>query len=393
MQPTTVPSFDLDLFADAVLMDPYPTFQMLRDAGPVVWLDRLQVYCCARYAEVRQVLENDALYISSKGVGFNDFLNQAFVGTIIQSDAPDHNALRAALGERLSPQGMKSMQERVQAQADALVISLKGRGAVDAVADLARTFPLSIVAELIGIPKEGRDRLLAWGEANFNVMGPENDRYRDSLAVFQECFAYITWIHDDPGSRLTPGGLGAALYEAAARGVIRRDQCPPLMAAYLVAGIDTTISSIASAVQLLGQHPTQFALLKQEPALVPRAYNEVLRIESPSIGFKRVLKEDAVLAGVPLQAGASVAVLYASANRDERKYPDPARFDIRRSAADHVAFGFGRHVCAGQALARLEATSILSALARHVDHIELGASTRLLNNTVRSLDSLSATFH
>ncbi|KQW69900.1 hypothetical protein ASC67_05280 [Methylibium sp. Root1272] len=365
---------------------------MLRDAGPVVWIEQLQMVCCARYAEVRQVLDDHGTFISSQGVGFNDFLNNAFAGTIIQSDQPDHTALRAAVGEKLTPQAMRDLQGHVQSQANSLITSLKMRRTFDGMRDLARVFPLTIVAELIGIPQDGRDRLLDWGHASFNVMGPANERYQRSLPVFGECFEYIEWLDKDP-SRLREGSLGAALYDAAERGVIRRDQCPRLLAAYLVAGIDTTISSIASAVRLLGQNVDQWQALRAEPVLVARAYNEVLRIESPVQAFKRVTSRDTELSGVTLPAGSSVAVLYASANRDERKFTNPDRFDIKRHSAEHVAFGHGLHVCAGQALARLEATALLTAIATQVERIEVGQHSMHITNTVRSLDTLEVTFH
>lgn len=390
--PSDLPRFDVDLFSDEVLSDPHPTYKRLRDAGPVVWLEQLQAYCCARYAEVRQVLGDNATFISGKGVGFNEFLNQAFEGSIIQSDLPQHTALRNALGDRLTPKGMNEIQSYVQAEADALVRAAVQRRKFDGVSDLAAVFPLKIVGELIGLPKEGSDQLLAWGAANFNVMGPQNERYERSLPVFVECFEYIKWLDQDP-NRLRQGSLGAALYEAAEKGIIQRDQCPRLMAAYLVAGIDTTISSIANAIDLFGRNPDQWEKLRERPTIVGRAYNEILRIESPALGFKRVTSRATELAGVALPENADVVVLYASANRDERKYSDPDRFDIGRNAADHVAFGHGLHVCAGQMLARLEASAVLTAMATQVARIEIGERKHQLNNTVRSLESLQVTFH
>jgi cytochrome P450 len=391
MAPHGIPAFDVDLFSDELLADPYPTYRQLRDAAPVVWIEPLQMYCCARYEEARKVLSDHDTFISSRGVGFNDFLNQAFDGTIIQSDPPAHTALRRTLAQQMSPQAMRELQSGVETQADALIERLLALGTFDGVRDLARVFPLTVVAHLIGIPQDGRDRLLAWGDANFNVVGPENERHLQAKPVFAECFEYIQWIDQDPG-RLRPGSLGAAIYEAAERGEIRRDQCPPLLAAYLVAGIDTTISSIASALSLFGRHSDQWALLREDASLVPRAYNEVLRIESPAVGFKRVLSRDFELSGARLPANASVAVLYASANRDERKFDQPDRFDVKRAAASQLAFGHGIHVCAGQALARLEAGALLNSMIKRVARIEVGLETRHLNNTVRSLETLEVTF-
>ncbi len=164
-------------------------------------------------------------------------------------------------------------------EADALIARLKERRRLlTAFVTWPPSFLSAIVGELIGLPSEGRDRLLAWGDANFNVMGSQNERYHKSLPAFRECFEYVTWLDEDP-TRLRKGSLGSALYEAAEKGIIRRDQCARLMVAYLVAGIDTTISSIANAIDLFGRNPDQWSKLRAQPTLVGRAYNEVLRIE------------------------------------------------------------------------------------------------------------------
>lgn len=383
---------DLDLFADAVLADPYPAYAELREAGPVVWMDRLNAYACAGYQEVRDVLNDDATFVSGRGVGFNEVLNEAFTGTIIQSDGDDHRPLRAALAEQMSVRGLAPLRERATTLADELVLGLKGKGRFDGVADFARVYPLQMVGELIGLPEEGVDQLIVWGDANFNVIGPRNARFEASLPIFGECFAYIGWLHEDPRNRLREGGLGWALYDAADRGIIRHEQCPPLMAAYLVAGIDTTVASISFMLHLFGSHPGEWDKLKANPQMVSRAYNEVLRIASPALCFKRVASRDTEIGGVPIAAGSDVVVLYAAANQDPRRYPDPARFDISRNAGDHMAFGIGRHNCAGQSLARMEANALLTAMVNHLDRIEIGDSRRHLNNTVQSLGYLETRF-
>ncbi|MGF2943593.1 cytochrome P450 [Mycobacterium sp. Lab-001] len=135
---------------------------------------------------------------------------------------------------------------------------------------------------------------------------------------------------------------------------------------YLAPSLDTTISGIASALALFAAHPDQWRALRAEPALVSNAINEVLRYEAPLRAFSRKLLRDRAVAGIELPAGARVLVIYASANRDEREWPDPDTFDIHRDANRQLGFGHGTHACAGQGLARLEIQAILTALLRLV---------------------------
>ena len=196
-------------------------------------------------------------------------------------------------------------------------------------------------------------------------------------------------------SRLRP----AAGRVRAARGLVRRrgsnappngarssaSRCPMLFIDYLAPSLDTTISAIGNALWLFATHPDQWQLLRDEPAPGQgRALNEALRLESPISCFTRVAAVDAVIGGVDIPAGSRVMVSFASANRDERRWHDPERFDITRESAGHLAFGHGEHACVGMGLARLEGTAVLTALVERVATIELdGPPQRKRNNLIR----------
>lgn len=176
-------------------------------------------------------------------------------------------------------------------------------------------------------------------------------------------------------------------------GRITEAQCPQLFTAYLVPSLDTTISAIGNAIWLFGRYPEQWDKVRENPSLIPNAFKEVLRLESPIQGFSRKATSDYEVEGISIPAGSRVVVLFASANRDERKWRHPDIFDVTRNTSGHLGFGYGIHLCAGASLARLEGQAILSALAQRVERFELGKSTRKLNNVIRGLSSLAVTVH
>ena len=148
-------------------------------------------------------------------------------------------------------------------------------------------------------------------------------------------------------------------------------------------------AGIAQQLGLFAEHPEQWDLVRADPSLIPHAINETLRLESPVQQFTRFVTEDHTLAGADLAAGSRVMLLYGSANRDERKYADPERFDISRMPSDHLAFGRGEHACIGMQLARLEMSALLQALSRRVSRFEIIDSVQLLSNALNGLQTLN----
>jgi cytochrome P450 len=387
---TAIPETDVDLFADGVLRDPYPTYVQLRDLGPVVRMTRHGFLAVARYADVRAVLNDHEHFVSGKGVGFNAEFNHVRSSSIIASDPPRHEMLRDVLGERLGPRALRGVEQLIRERAAELVAEVARRESFDAVKEFGEVFPVQVVGELIGLPEDSRSHLLRWANGAFNAFGPPGERTSAGLADIAEQFEYIRTIATR--DQLTPGSMGAAVYEAADRGAIPEEYCLPLLSAYLTAGMDTTVNALSAMVWLLGTHPDSWRELREQPSLAPSVINEVLRLEAPAQLFSRVAVEGAQVAGVPVAAGERVAVIYASANRDEAQYPDPDRFDIRRNPAGHLTFGSGLHVCAGQNLAKTELRAVLDTLITQIDEITVGEPVRKINNVLRGLSSLPASF-
>lgn len=384
---------DLDLFTDEVLTDPYPYLRRLRDAGPAVFLPRHQLWWIGRYDLVRAALGDWQTYSSARGIGLNDSFNAAWAAALIHLDPPAHAEQRHLFTDRLSPRALRGAVETIDARAAALATDLTARGGFDAVTDLAHDLPVHVIMDLVGWPPQGRDRLLEMAEGWFDTGGPPNAR---SLAGVPKVEAMIGFLQEVVATgNLTPGGFGSTLLEAHRAGSLPLEAVVGLLAGYVVAAFDTTINLIASGTWLFATHPREWSLLRDDPSLLPSAINEILRLEAPIQCFSRVTTRDVDLGeGVVIPAGRRVILSYASANRDERHYPDPDVFDVRRNPADHLSFSYGIHACAGQGLARLEATAVFGALLPRVARFEpSGPPVRTLNNITRGFAHVPVKVH
>ncbi|GAA3827384.1 MULTISPECIES: cytochrome P450 [Amycolatopsis] len=380
-----VPHTEIDLFSDTILTDPYPAYATLRASGAAVYLDKIDAWALPRYEHIRAALRDWETFSSDAAVGLNDVVNGFLVGTVLGTDPPQHDTLRSVLSEQLAPRALRKVKDDIEASAGKLVDALVTRGEFDAVTDLAAALPLSVVFDLIGLPERARDDMLRWADGTFTVFGPMNERTEKGLGVIQEMFAWLGTLRAED---LKPGSMGRAIFDAADAGQIGHDSCVPLLAAYTTAGMDTTINAIANSIQLFATHPDQWDALRANPDFIPSAFNEVLRYDAPVQAFARKITRDVTVDDTHIPSGAQVVLLYGSGNRDERQYPDPDSFDIQRNPVDHLAFGYGTHTCAGQALAKIEAHAILRALAARVRRIHVGEATRHLNNVIRGLESL-----
>lgn len=381
----TPPTADVDLFADDILVDPWATFAALREQGSVVYLPRNDVYALTRYDAIRDAL-GDWESFSSTSIGFNPTVNEALAGTSLRSDPPEHTTLRATLSANLTPRALRGLGAQIEAKADALVAELAARGGFDAIADLGRAFPLEIVAELIGFTGDARENMLRWGQAAMEVIGPMNPRTQECFPIAGELYAWCSSVTADD---LAEGSIGRGIFEAELAGDIPAGSAGHIIHQYLGAGVDTTVASIGNIVALFGRHPEQFRLVREDPALIPSAFAEVLRYWSPVHAWGRRATRDVEVDGATIPAGAQVAILFGAGNRDERHFENADVFDVTRNAVDHLAFGYGPHGCAGQGLAKLEAHAVIRALATHVDSFQVGEEERMPSNITRGISALA----
>ena len=381
----TVAAFtDLDLFSDEVLLDPYPTYEALRETAGVVHLPANDVFALTRYDVIRDALADTETF-SSSSIGFNPMVNDALTGTSLASDPPVHTQLRATLSANLTPRALRGLRTQIEEKADTLVADLVATGSFEAIDALARVFPLQVVADLIGFSDEVRTTMLRWGQAAMEVIGPLNQRTAENFPIAGELYG---WCSTVTAEDLAPGSAGRGIFDAEARGEIPPGTAGHIIHQYLGAGVDTTVAAIGNIVALLAAHPDQFALVREDHALVGSAFNEVLRFWAPVHAWGRRVTRDVEIDSIVVPAGAQVAILFGAGNRDPRHYDDPDTFDVRRNPVDHLSFGYGPHGCAGQGLARLEAHAIISALARRAERIVVGDARRVPSNITRSIDEL-----
>jgi cytochrome P450 len=377
---------DIDLWSDENLSNPYPTYAKLRDQAAVVRLTQSDVWCLTRYDVIKEALNDWETYSSVKAIGFNDGVNDALQGTTLASDPPVHTQLRAALTENLTPKALRSLKDSANEIADRIFKELVAKGSFDAVEDVACILPLNIVVDLIGVRDQYvRDNILNWGAAAFNVLGPMNARTGMNFPVAGELYGWCSQITQD---KLEPGSIGYAIFEAAKRGEIPEDAPPHIIHQYVAAGLDTTVSTIANAIQMLGENPDQYAMLRENPDMIVATINETLRMNALMVAQGRRTTKDVEVDGTLIPAGSHIAILFGAGNRDPRHYDDPDTFTIERNPFDHLSFGFGVHTCAGQGLARMQITAVLEALIRNVKSYSLGTPVRKINNSSLALEHL-----
>lgn len=393
MSAMNIPHLDVDPFSLEFFDDPYPTHELLRETGPVVYLDQWKVFAVARYAEVHAVLNDPLTFCSSRGVGLSDFAKEKPwrpASLILEADPPAHTRTRSVLNQVLSATVMKPLRERFAAAAAAKVDELLARKSFDAVADLAEAYPMSVFPDAMGLKQEGRENLLPYAGLVFNAFGPPNQLRQDAIERSAPHHAYVA--EQCQRQNLTPEGFGGCIHARVDTGDITEAEAPLLVRSLLSAGIDTTVNGIGAAVYCLARFPDQLARLRQDPTPARNAFEEAIRFESPVQTFFRTTTREVEISGHRLGEGEKVLMFLGAANRDPRRWENADRYDVSRRTSGHVGYGSGIHMCVGQLVARLEGEVMMAALARKVASIEItGPVKRRYNNTLRGLESLPVT--
>jgi 4-methoxybenzoate monooxygenase (O-demethylating) len=384
------PAVDLDPFAEDFLRDPDGRHEELREAGPVVFLERYGIWAMARFAEVSSALRDHETFCSAAGVGISDFRKEKPwrpPSLLLEADPPQHTRARRATAKVMSPRALERLRPDFEDEAEVMVTVVGGRGRIDGVKDLARAYVLRVFPDAVGLSASGRDNLVAYGSMVFNAFGPRNRLFDESMAAAEPV---RVWVAEHcKREALAPFGLGAALYDAADADEITDDEAALLVRSLLSAGVDTSTHALASALYALATWPDAWVELRADPGLARAAFDETLRWASPVQTFFRTTTRDVTVDGTTVPEGEKVLLFLGAANRDPRRWPDPDRFDIHRHPAGHVGFGTGIHGCVGASIARLEGEILLTAVARHVRSLEVaGPPRRLLNNTLRGFSEL-----
>jgi cytochrome P450 len=392
-----VPQLDVDPFTDEVLRDPIPFYDRLREAGParVLQSEGYDLVAVGRDRDVREVYSDAGRFLSSRGSGVLDLrTDEPFrePGALLENDPPVHTPIRAVITDVISPRNVRKLRQRFEAVAETIVDGLLDRGTFDAQADLAEAFPLQVIPDLVmGAPESGRENLLRYSTFLFESMGPQTPRARRAIGELGDIDPIREWItRGCSRANVGEGSLGALIWAAAEAGRITDAHAANMVRSLLGAGIDTTIHSLAFTVFHLATNPGEWQKVHEAPQRTRFAYDEALRLDSVVRQNFRTPAEDTEIGGVPVREGQKIMLAPGAANRDPERWGSQAHvYDIDRQAGGHLSLGKGVHQCVGAPIARLEAESLLGALARRVRRVELaGEPEVLLNNTLRGFERL-----
>jgi len=384
-----VPIVDIDPFDHNYLRNPHEIWESLRNVGPVAWLSRYGHYVLSRYDHVKMAQNEWRTFTTAGGAGISDIRkpdNYRPSSVIVEVEPPKHTDVRKTVNKVIAPPVVRGWREQFESSGEELIDEVVKRGRFDGVRDVSEPYVLKVFPDSIGLDLN-REQAVAVGDLNFNSLGPNNElvaKAREKVAPF------LAWWHQSiKGETVKPGGAGEMLFKLEADGEIPVGLAGGLVQTFLRGGLDTTISSIGSALWLFAKNPDQWRLLRSKPELLRGAFDETLRMETPIQTNFRTTTGPIEVGGLPLDADKKVQLLLGAANRDPRHWSDPAKFDIARDATSHVAFGNGIHACAGQLIARLEFDSVIKALMNRVALIELdGEPEHRLNNSLRTLNKL-----
>ena len=270
-----IPTSDIDFYSDEVILNPFPVYEDLRELGPVVYLPQNDLYALPRYAEVSEVLRQPLTFVSSKGVSPIDKVNDILVGSTLNSDPPEHDKTRSVTAEPLYPGALGQHEGRIKAAADGLIETLCARGKFDAISDLAQFLPVTIVAELVGLPRAvDSDQMLKWASAAFNLFGTENSRTVQAFEDLKTLRDFL--LENGRPEKLAPGGWAKRIFEVGPDRGISPETCAQLMRDYINPSLDTTISATGQIIKLFADNPEQWDKVRADASLIPNAVEEAV---------------------------------------------------------------------------------------------------------------------
>jgi cytochrome P450 len=344
----------------ATLFDPHPLVRRMRDEAPLYYSEELDFYALTRFEDVGRTFVDRARFISGRGASMEILRLGLEIppGTVAFEDPPTHTIHRALLSRMFTPKRVSALEPEIRQMCAELLDPMVGSGGFDLIEVVGRQVPMRVISRLLGIPESDQESIRdAFGAS---LEDDHIDEARMSGAMFAD---YIDWRAEHPSDDIMTQLMYTEFVDET--GTTRRLERRELLAyVNLVAGAgnETTDRVIGWMGKLLSDNPDQRRALVEDRSLVPNAVEETLRLETPLLQSCRYVNEDVELYGHVVPEGSIMAMVIAGANRDERRIPDPDRFDVHREASPHFSLGFGPHYCLGQALARLEARLVLEAM-------------------------------
>lgn len=382
-----------DPFDYALHEDPYPVYHRLRAEAPLYRNERLGFWALSRHADVKAAFRDCERFSSRNGVSLDP---DAFgpeaerAASFLAMDPPRHDRLRGLVSRGFTPRRVAALESRIRQIAVEHLAPCVERSGWDAIDDFAGKLPMDVVSEMLGVPVADRAQLRLCADRVVHREDGVPGRPPAAAAATRDLMGYFTQMIATRRAR--PGDdLTSALLVAEIDGDRLADaEVTGFLFLMIIAGSETTTKLIGNALYWLWRHPSERARLQADPSVIPRWVEETLRFDNSTQALGRVVNRDLELYGQALHAGDWVVLLLGAANRDERVFPDPDRYDLLRDTSESLAFGYGTHFCLGAALARLEARVALEEIWRRFPRyeIDLSQSARVHSVNVRGFARL-----
>jgi cytochrome P450 len=390
---TAVQPVRFDPFAYEVHEDPYPLYRRLRDDAPAYLDPEHGFWALSRDDDVRAALKDTERFSSSGGITL-ERRAEAVEPMLIETDPPRHTRLRGLVSRAFTPKRVADLEHPIRILSTELIEPFRTTGSVDVIGEFAARLPMAVISEMLGVARAEQDELRGWSDAMLHREPGDSQITQAGMEGAMHLYAFFERLLVDrrhaPGTDLVSALLTAREGDAD----LTHGEILGFCFLLLIAGNETTTKLIGNAVHWLHAFPEQRALLLEDPSRIPAAVEEVLRYDTSTQSLARLLTSDVTLHGVTLPEGSKGLLLFASANRDPRRWDRPDELDITRNPAGHLAFGHGIHHCLGAALARLETRVALEMLLPVLGAYEIDAerATRVHSGNVRGFSSLPVTF-
>ena len=349
--------YDYDIDAD-----PYPIWKRMRDEAPLYRNDRYDFYALSRFADVHDASLDHESYSSAKGTVL-ELMNHGQeiypFPMMIFRDPPEHKQLRKLVSRAFSPRRIADLEEQIRRITTGYLDQFVGAGGFDYVADFGAKLPMMVIGAMLGVPAEDRDAIRLWTDVMMHREPGEIDVSERTATVHQNLWGYFSRYIAERRATARDDMMTDLIEAELTRedGTTRRLDDGELLAFIGLlsgAGNETVARLLGWTGSTLARFPGERRKLVRNPALIPKAVEELLRYEAPSPVQARWVTRDTTWYGTVVPRGSRMVLLTGSAGRDEREYPDPDRFDVERKIERHVTFGFGIHFCLGASLARME---------------------------------------
>jgi cytochrome P450 len=378
--------FDVEIDAE-----PYPIWRRLRDEAPLYRNERFDFWALSRFEDVEAAHRDPRTFSSAHGTVLEIMSPEPLgTGLMIFLDPPEHTRLRALVSRAFTPRRIGSLEDRIRRLCTTLLDAQRGRSSFDYVKDFGARLPAMVIASLLGVPPSDRDEVRGMIDQVFHIeegSGMINDVSLSAQIWLREYLTnQLRERQVSPRDDMMTDLVRAEIVDD--EGTTRHlgiEEAADFANLLISAGTETVARLLGWAAVVLAAHPDQRRQLVEDPSLVPNGVEELLRFEAPSPVQGRWTKSPVELHGGVVPAGSKVLLITGSAGRDERKYPEPDRFDVRRPFDHHVSFGYGIHFCLGAALARMEGRIALEeTLARYPEwEVDHDRAVRLHTSTVR----------